>query len=260
MAGPLFNHAVRFFLLAVSFFLICQSEVLAQTKRPLLVCLPGAGSSSARELENWKSGTKKTDFILIGLDMDYAKILDENAVNKVQARIHSAIADAIKKYGADPARVYLGGTSAGGALAIALSLKFPKAYQAVGILGGSLQDFWIRNEDMENAMLCRYLFIHGEMDPMIPLRRQQQTVRLLTEHGAHLKSEIYPDEGHALPASAYEEVKDWFCERDHEILAQRLPSADKSRSLRQKFGRIKSLLPNHAQTYWAFLQNKFHSR
>lgn len=183
-------------------------------RRPLIVCLPGSGVQARSDLENWKSQARRHGFLLADVNFDYRRIPDGEAVENCQELI-AFVVRASEKYGADPARLYIGGSSAGGMLAIALSLKFPGAYRGIGVLGGGrLREAWISEADLKNARGQRYYLIRGATDDVVSSDDHQKTLERLVQNGALSDYILYPKAGHSLPVHAYEEVGGWFRELD----------------------------------------------
>lgn len=141
-------------------------------------------------------------------------------ISEVQALFH-----------VDPERVYLTGLSMGGAGTMKLGLRYPDRFAAiapvcgfVGALTGVEEEagrpaVFRRLETCmsslpiaENAFALPVKLMHGEADPVVPVKNSIALHDRLQELGYRVEMEIYPGVDHAAWVPAYENARifEWF--------------------------------------------------
>lgn len=141
-------------------------------------------------------------------------------ISEVQALFH-----------VDPDRVYLTGLSMGGAGTMKLGLRYPDRFAAiapvcgfVGALTGVEEEagrpaVFRRLETCmsslpiaENAFALPVKLMHGEADPVVPVKNSIALHDRLQELGYRVEMEIYPGVDHAAWVPAYENARifEWF--------------------------------------------------
>lgn len=141
-------------------------------------------------------------------------------ISEVQALFH-----------VDPERVYLTGLSMGGAGTMKLGLRYPDRFAAIAPVcgfGGALTGVeeeagrpavFRRLETCmsslpiaENAFALPVKLMHGEADPVVPVKNSIALHDRLQELGYRVEMEIYPGVDHAAWVPAYENARifEWF--------------------------------------------------
>lgn len=176
---------------------------------PLLVVLPGKNVPASAELNNWKFSAGKNRFAMIVLDVDYNTIQSDKDVDKFHNRIKSSI-DSLDLPGItlDKKKIYLAGTSMGGMMAIALTLRYPKEYVATSVVCGSRLYFGAK-QSLANATGRRFYLAHGSDDKVVPIQSFEETKNALESHGALVTAKVYAGGGHII-SGAYNESVNWL--------------------------------------------------
>lgn len=175
----------------------------------ILVVLPGKNVPASSEQHNWKFSAAKNRFAMVVLDVDYGTIQSDDAVEKFHGRIRSTI-DSLNPPGVtlDKKRIYLAGTSMGGMMAIALTLRHPADYMATSVVCGSRLYFGAK-QALSNADERRFYLAHGSDDKVVPFQSFEETKNALETHGAVVTTKIYPGGGHII-SGAYNEAVNWL--------------------------------------------------
>ncbi|MSQ31611.1 MAG: hypothetical protein EXR64_06330, partial [Dehalococcoidia bacterium] len=103
---------------------------------------------------------------------------------RVAARLHAFIAEAVPHYGGDPARVALLGFSQGGTLAYRLGLAEPRRFAGVAALSTSLPDEAVEHADAAHVGDLPLLVQHGVADPLVAIERSHAARDRLIALGA----------------------------------------------------------------------------
>lgn len=100
------------------------------------------------------------------------------------------LTDALARYPADPARVYLSGLSMGGYGAWHLAEKFPDRFAALApVCGGGIVP-------LAGKLELPIWAFHGAKDEVVPLAESVRMVEAVRAAGGDAKLTIYPEAGH----------------------------------------------------------------
>jgi poly(hydroxyalkanoate) depolymerase family esterase len=101
----------------------------------------------------------------------------------------------ITERGIDPARVYVAGLSAGGAMALILSQEYPDLYAAVGVHSGVPSG--VATDWLSALRVMSDGPVHGELMRTNPRRRKQRIVPTIVFHG-DADTTVHPSNGQAI--------------------------------------------------------------
>lgn len=187
-------------------------EAVEGKRPPILIALPGHGVSAQEDIELWRESAETTGLFLIDLDVDYLTMQTDTEIRKLQHRILTVVGEADKTYDLDDAKIYIAGTSGGGAIALALALRYPDKYESVGIVSGGR--FYLNTRDhLDSAAYKRFFIVHGEKDESIPIEEAEEVKESLESHHAVVKFVKVPAAGHVLPDSVYGSAVRWIYPR-----------------------------------------------
>lgn len=113
----------------------------------------------------------------------------------------------------DPSRQYAAGISSGGYMSSRLAVSLPGRFAAIAIVAGS----WMTCA----GLLCEIpdemppehpptLFLHGALDPVVPLATMTPYAERLAEAGIPVEQEIAPYALHAWAQGQAEHITSWF--------------------------------------------------
>lgn len=176
---------------------------------PVLVVLPGKNVPASSEKNNWEFSASKNQFAMIVMDVDYSAIQSDDAVERFHDRIRSKIGSLDSpEVTLNKKKVYLAGTSMGGMMAIALTLKYPTDYVATSVVCGSRLYFGAK-QSLLNAVGRRFYLAHGSEDKVVSFQSFEETKNALEAQGAVVTTRIYPGGGHII-SGAYNEAVNWL--------------------------------------------------
>jgi predicted peptidase len=99
--------------------------------------------------------------------------------------------DALARYSADPARIYLSGLSMGGYGAWHLAEKLPERFAALApVCGGGIAPL------AEKLVKLPIWAFHGAKDEVVPLEESVRMVEAVRAAGGDAKLTVYPEAGH----------------------------------------------------------------
>jgi len=177
----------------------------ADSKLPVLICLPGSGIKARQDINVWAFISDKRGFLVIDLDIDYS----QEGPGGVYSRIQNVINSLPANTGINKDKVFIAGTSAGGMMALALALFYPHKFKATGIISGSRLSFEAENF-LKNARSQLFYLYHGKKDKRVSIREFYATKKKLEANGAIIESKVIEEGEHTLPSGCYKEVVDWF--------------------------------------------------
>lgn len=181
----------------------------SEKRMPVLICLPGWGVKAKNDINMWAFPANKNGFFLIELDIDYTSAHTDSDARLAYDRIQTIIAANASRYNIDQKKIFIAGTSAGGMIAVSLSLMHPDKFVAVGGVSAGRLGFGAEKL-ITNADNKDYCFFHGQQDMSIPIGEFYQTIEALKRHGAKVRFKVVSAGGHTLPSSCYRELLDWF--------------------------------------------------
>ena len=113
----------------------------------------------------------------------------------------------LDKYRIDRNRIYLTGLSMGGFGTWSWACKYPDQFAAIApVCGGGDAIF---ADELKNVPVWAF---HGEVDPVVPVKRSVEMVETVNTNGGSAKMTVYPGVGHDSWINAYndEELYKWL--------------------------------------------------
>ena len=113
----------------------------------------------------------------------------------------------LDKYRIDRSRIYLTGLSMGGFGTWSWACKYPDQFAAIApVCGGGDAIF---ADELKNVPVWAF---HGEVDPVVPVKRSVEMVETVNTNGGSAKMTVYPGVGHDSWVNAYndEELYKWL--------------------------------------------------
>lgn len=191
------------------YLLFIPKSTLSDRKFPVLICLPGLGVSSKQDIGLWVYPAEKKGIVVINLQVDYDSIKFNEDLESFYRKIHEIVLSVSKICPIDIDRLYIAGTSAGGMLSIALTLKHPLSFIAIGVISGA-RLIAEAKDDLSKAKGCNFYIVHGSKDSKISINECYETKKLLENNGARITFKTFQEYGHTLPSLAYKEFIDWL--------------------------------------------------
>ena len=131
---------------------------------------------------------------------------------RVTARVSGFIADALARYGGDPARTILLGFSQGGSLAYRLGLGEPDRFAGVAALSTWLPEEAEAAAQPGDALAALPVLVqHGTTDPAVSIDRGQDSRDRLQALGVQLEYHEY-EMAHQIAAESLTDLSAW-CQR-----------------------------------------------
>lgn len=114
------------------------------------------------------------------------------------------------RYGIDPDRIYLTGSSMGGFGTWRLAQLYPWRFAAIAPFAG-----WTSADLLENIAGIPVLAVHGDQDTVVPYQPDQTAIALLASKGADAKFDLMEGVGHSAFAAwtkdgGPQRLLDWF--------------------------------------------------
>ncbi len=193
-------------------YILSMPDVTAASSKKvgLLIVLPGKKVEAKLERNNWAFAAARNNLALVAMEVDYEKVRQETEVDALHERIQAII----KEVQADEPTIetgpaFLGGSSRGGMATLAVALRHPGAYRAMGVACGAL--LAMGSEDVSaNAKGQKFFFVHGSVDKVVPFEYFEKTLRRLSTDGAVLEVFVHKGAGHNLNTSDYTKVVRWM--------------------------------------------------
>ncbi|MFH1414330.1 MAG: PHB depolymerase family esterase [Candidatus Omnitrophota bacterium] len=191
------------------YMLFIPKDTSSAQPTPFLICLPGWGISAKQDINNWAFYAGRKGFIVVDLDIDYSRIRSNSDVDKLYSKISNIILSLAEEYPASKNKVYIAGTSAGGMMSMALSLRNPDKFFAIGVISGGRLSFGAEN-NLNSARGQWFYMVHGRKDESIRISEFNLTKKKLERNGAIIEYKVVPEGTHTLPSGAYQEVVNWL--------------------------------------------------
>lgn len=169
---------------------------------PLLICLPAVGISIDEDLGHWVSPAAQNGLIVADIPADYRFITSEADVEALYERIVRVADELASRYPVDSQKIYLVGTSAGGMMAIAIGLRHPGIFAAVGVASGAHLNFGA-DQMLGNAKGLIFCLVHGTSDAIIPFELFEAARDALEKNGAVVRFSERQGEGHPVGPGGY---------------------------------------------------------
>lgn len=128
--------------------------------------------------------------------------------------VQSFITAVVKKYHADPARVYLSGFSQGAMMSYQVGLNAPELLKGIAPLSGMIQRV-MKPENPNTAALKKLrIFVgHGDADNRIPYSQAVDAVNYLKTLGLSPEFHTYKGMQHAISDVELEDLVRWLSEK-----------------------------------------------
>jgi len=211
----------------VSKSIACSYSVPAQytpaQKWPLIVALHGYGGHAAEFHDLWKTITDSLGFVLVTPQGEnqtkegFGWAWGSNAEQSLQICI-----DIVRKAAhIDPARIYIAGFSAGGALSYAMALKYPRIFKGIAALGAPFEKNFVTENTKQLQALgafqnLRVYIGHGTLESNF-VSDAQLAANTFQGLGAFVKFVPYEGIGHTLPEpmeNEFEKILEFFDSKD----------------------------------------------
>ncbi len=198
-----------------SIYQIANPESIPSSGRlPLLIILHGGGSSLEKAMQRWRlfpvlKSKLLVVFIQSYLHYDSQSFGWRSGDDRIHREIRAIFSEIAGKFPVDTSRVLLGGTSAGGTMA--LDLAFRNIIPVSGIIAfcpGRPREF---NPDSISNKKIQIFMLGGENDYYLP--RQKELAQLFRQAGIQYIHQIVPGMGHEFPSSYVQvltEALNWF--------------------------------------------------
>lgn len=191
------------------YMLFVPKSISSASPAPFLICLPGWGISAKQDINNWAFSAGKKGFIIVDLDVDYNLVRTDYDVDRLHSKISDIIVSLAKQYPVLKDKLSIAGTSAGGMMSLALGLRYPSKFIAVGVVSGGRLNFGAEN-NLRNARGRWFYMAHGQKDKSVPIGEFNHTKKELEKNGAIVEYRIVPEGEHTLSSAVYKEVVDWL--------------------------------------------------
>jgi predicted peptidase len=170
---------------------------------PLLLTLHGMRFEPKDDQANLEAPTDKIGWAMANLDVDYTKIVNEKGLDDMWDAIETIVKEIERENPqVDPARIYLIGTSRGGMMGLALALRHPDTFSAVGLASASYLLLGSEKK-LDGAKGQAFFFVNGDKDDILPILNQRNTKIALRKHGAVVASHVHVGAGHVLAPEDY---------------------------------------------------------
>ena len=188
---------------------------------PLIVLLHGAGADERDMIGLWRD--VPDDFVVVsprapfggGGGFRWYRNISRAADIAISRRIVDLVVDeAVKRFDADPARVFVGGFSQGGVMTYEGALHAPGRFRGAAVLSGSLFPSAQAGLPARDALASESLFIgHGTADTRIPFASATAARATLERRGVPIEFHAYAGMGHATDAAETHDLSAWLAER-----------------------------------------------
>lgn len=191
------------------YMLFIPKDISSTSPSTFLICLPGWGISAKQDINNWAFYAVKKGFIVVDLDMNYNAIGSNSDVDRLYLKISNILTSLVEEYPVLNNKVCIAGTSAGGMMSIALGLRYPNKFLAIGVVSGARLDFGAET-NLKNARGQWFYIAHGLNDKSIHISEFYSTKEQLERNGAIVQYKVIPEGAHTLSSGVYQEVVDWL--------------------------------------------------
>ncbi len=177
---------------------------------PLIVYLHGGGNGVVVEPEEvvafaeaWRSRGWIT---AMPKCPDQPKVLAWN-YDEGEACVMDLVEKVASQYPVDPRRVYLAGSSMGGAGTLWIAARHPERFAAAGALCP-----WAGHAKAEDFKGLPLFLAHGDKDASCPVEMSRALADGMSRLGLVHRYIEYPGKGHDLGAQDHKDMADWICD------------------------------------------------
>lgn len=188
---------------------------------PLIVLLHGAGADERDMIGLWRD--LPDDFVVVSPRAPFAegggfrwyRKASREADIALSRKIVDLVVDAaVKRFDADPSRVFVGGFSQGGVMTYEVALHAPERFRGAAVLSGSLFPSALAGLPPRAALAEESVFVgHGTADPRIPFASAEAARATLQRLGVPFAFHAYAGMGHATDAAETHDLSEWLAER-----------------------------------------------
>lgn len=145
---------------------------------------------------------------------DRGILRDEAMIEGSGQALETFLREAVEKYGADPARVFVLGFSQGAAMALQLLLTRPQLLAGAVALSGHVPDVGWDARASDDALAGKPVFVgHGVADPVVPIAAGRDARARLGSLPVNLTYRERPGMGHTIDGELLAEVSSWLSAR-----------------------------------------------
>ena len=207
---------------AADLTMIAHEPVQKSARPPLIVLLHGAGADERDMIGLWRDLPQ--DLVVVSPRAPFAdpgggwrwyrKTSREADIAVSRKIIDLIVAETVKRFDADPARVFLGGFSQGGVMTYEVALHQPARFAGAVVLSGSMFPSALAGLPDRSALAHAPFFIgHGTADPRIPFASAGSARASLEHLGVLVAFHAYPGMGHATDAAETRDLAAWLKEK-----------------------------------------------
>ena len=188
---------------------------------PLIVLLHGAGADERDMIGLWRD--LPDDLVVVSPRAPFAegggfrwyRKDSRDADIAISRKIIDLVVDeAVKRFEADPARVFVGGFSQGGVMTYEVALHAPDRFRGAAVLSGSLFPTALAGLPARDALARESWFIgHGTADARIPFAGATAARATLKQRGITVDFHAYAGMGHATDAAETRDLSAWLAKR-----------------------------------------------
>ena len=199
--------------------MLAHPPSVASPHPPLMVLLHGAGADETDMIGLWKQlpaqfavvsprgpfGGSGWRWYRKGATQDHDLELSRKIVDLV-------VESAIKRFDADPKRVFIGGFSQGGVMTYEVALHEPGRYRGAVVMSGTLFPSALAG-DPPGPNGTPFFVAHGTSDPVIPFGSAAAAKATLEKRGIAVTFEPYQGMAHAISDPEMTAVSGWLDKR-----------------------------------------------
>lgn len=184
---------------------------------PLLVFLHGAGERGFDISDVKRGGPPLLADRGVAFPMIVCSPQTDPDTRWQPARLHALVAALRERFAIDPRRVVATGLSLGGSGVWRWACAFPDELAAIAPICGACEP-----ADVRTMLRVPVRAYHGELDPLVPLARQQACVAELQRQGGQASLTVYEGVGHDAWTRAYQdpELLPWLLRQVRPPLAR----------------------------------------
>ena len=205
-------------------YLVHKAEGKA-TNPPVLILLHGYGSNERDLFELTKGLPPNWIIITARAPMDASSGYQWYTMNRDNGHHSGSVTDLdhsrdlvvkfigqiVKKYHADPKRIYLGGFSQGAMMSYLVGLSHPEAVAGIAPLSGMIIEKLKPEFKLDKAKTNLRIFVgHGDADERIPVADAKAAVDYLKQNGLKPEFHTYPGMGHSISRKELTDLSHWL--------------------------------------------------
>ncbi len=179
-------------------------------KYRLLLLLHAVGETRGDSIEKWQKTALKHKTIIVAPDLEWPVPL----TSAYLAHFFEFVDDLIQKYPVDPARIYVAGVSAGGAVGTHLIIERPEFWRGAVIISSLGFDQCLQTENKlekikDYKKLPPLLYVHGMQDAEL-YETVLNGLEFLLAHGVQAQFHSYEHAGHEHRPEWNKRIFEWI--------------------------------------------------